>query len=77
MELRTLEGMNMNRLFRAVVLALTTVVAVGCGQPTLIDRTGPNFIKKSELDGTWYIQETVIDAPKTTGPRLCLTLMVG
>lgn len=58
----------MNRLFRAVLLAATAFVAVGCGQPELIDRTGPNPIKKSELlEGTWYIQESIIDAPKTPG----------
>ena len=55
----------MNRLFRAVLLVATALVAVGCGQPELIDRTQPNFIKKSDLDGVWYIQESIIDAPKT------------
>lgn len=56
----------MNRLMRAVLLATTALVAVGCGQPELVDRTGPNYVKKSELlEGTWYIQESVIDAPKT------------
>ena len=39
---------------------------MGCGQPELIDRTQPNYIKKSELlEGTWYIQESVVDVPKT------------
>ncbi|MDP3576095.1 MAG: zinc-dependent metalloprotease [Archangium sp.] len=66
MELRTLEGKNMNSLFRAVLLVTTALVAVGCGQPELIDRTGPNYIKKSDLlEGAWYIQESIIDAPKT------------
>lgn len=56
----------MNRLFRTMLAATATLVAVGCGQPELIDRTQPNFIKKSDLlDGTWYIQETIVDAPKT------------
>lgn len=57
----------MNRLFRAVLLASTALVAlVGCGRPELVDRTGPNFVKKADLlDGTWYIQESIIDAPKT------------
>lgn len=56
----------MNRLFQTILVAAVTVVAVGCGQPELIDRTQPNYIKKSDLlDGTWYIQETVIDTPKT------------
>lgn len=56
----------MNRLFQTMLVAAVTVVAVGCGQPELIDRTQPNHIKKSDLlDGTWYIKETVIDTPKT------------
>ncbi|MEW5739827.1 MAG: zinc-dependent metalloprotease, partial [Myxococcota bacterium] len=55
----------MNRLFQTMVAAAVTVVAVGCGQPELIDRTRPNYMKKSDLlDGTWYIQETVVDLPK-------------
>ncbi len=33
--------------------------AAGCDSPTLIDRTQPNYVKKSELlNGSWYIQET-------------------
>ncbi|MFZ5441493.1 MAG: zinc-dependent metalloprotease [Myxococcota bacterium] len=56
----------MNRLFRNVIVAATALFAVACGQPTLIDRTQPNYIKKSELlDGTWYIQEFVVDTAKT------------
>ncbi len=56
----------MNRLFRTIVAATATLVAVGCGQPELIDRTQPNHVKKSELmEGTWYIKETIVDAPKT------------
>lgn len=58
----------MNRLFRNVMLAATALVAAACGQPELIDRTQPNYVKKSDLlDGTWYIQESVVDAPKTPG----------
>lgn len=57
----------MNRLMRTALIAAAAVVfAVGCGQPELIDRTRPNFIKKSDLlDGTWYIQQSIVDAPKT------------
>lgn len=56
----------MNRLFQTMLVAAVTVVAVGCGQPELIDRTQPNYMKKSDLlEGTWYIQETVVDTPKS------------
>lgn len=55
----------MNRLFRIALSATAALVAVGCGQPELIDRTQPNYVKKSELDGVWYIKETIVDAPKT------------
>lgn len=55
----------MNRLFRIAVSATAAFVAVGCGQPELIDRTQPNYVKKAELDGVWYIKETIVDAPKT------------
>lgn len=56
----------MNRLMRSALIAATALFAVACGQPALIDRTQPNFVKKSELlDGTWYIKESIIDAPKT------------
>ncbi len=53
--------MTMNRLFFAAVLG----ALAGCEQPELIDRTQPNYIKKSDLDGVWYLKETVVDAPKT------------
>ena len=69
----------MNRLFRAVLFASASVLAVstmGCGQPELIDRTGPNYVKKTDLlDGTWYIQQSIIDAPKT--PNGTGTIGVG
>ncbi|MFT3709885.1 MAG: zinc-dependent metalloprotease [Archangium sp.] len=55
----------MNRLFRSSLFA-AALFASACAQPELIDRTQPNFIKKSDLlEGTWYIQESIIDAPKT------------
>ncbi len=58
----------MNRLFRSVLAATAVVFSVGCVQPDVIDKTQPNYLKKSDLlDGTWYIQESVIDAPKTPG----------
>ncbi len=66
MAIHTLQGMNMNRLFRSIVFAATAIFAAACGQPELIDRTQPNYIKKSDLlQGTWYIKESIVDAPKT------------
>ncbi len=56
----------MNRLSRVLLAATAAVLAAACGAPELIDRTQPNYMKKSDLlDGTWYIQDTVVDAPKT------------
>ena len=56
----------MNRPLRSLITVLAAVVAAACGQPQLIDRTQPNYVKKSDLlDGTWYIQESIVDAPKT------------
>ncbi len=41
---------------------------MGCSQPELIDRTQPNYVKKTDLlDGQWYIKETIVDLPKTPG----------
>ncbi|MHB8873282.1 MAG: zinc-dependent metalloprotease [Myxococcaceae bacterium] len=58
----------MTRLTRFIGAAVLVLVAAGCGRgPELIDRTSPNFTKKSELlSGTWYLQETVVDIPATS-----------
>lgn len=43
----------------AVVACVT-----GCTAPPMLDRTQPNYFKKSDLlNGVWYIQGTVVDAP--------------
>lgn len=56
----------MNRLFRSSLLAATTMVMVACQQPTVVDRTQPNYTKKSELlDGVWYMQQSIVDSAKT------------
>jgi hypothetical protein len=58
----------MKTSFRTVLAACAAVLAVGCGQPELLDRTQPNYVKKSDLlDGQWYIKQTIVDAPKTPG----------
>jgi hypothetical protein len=57
--------------FRSFVAACTAVVALGCGQPALVDRTQPNYVKKSDLlDGQWYIKQTIVDTPKTGAPTV-------
>jgi len=57
---------TMNRTHLLAALVGVSVLGFGCAQPELIDRTQPNYVKKSDLlDSVWYIQESVIDAPKT------------
>ncbi|MBI3184011.1 MAG: zinc-dependent metalloprotease [Myxococcales bacterium] len=53
--------------YRHIALVAAALAAVACGRgPELIDRTQPNYIKKSDLlSGTWYIQDTVVDVPAT------------
>ena len=48
--------------------ALVALFAAACGQgPDLIDRTQPNYIRKSELQaGEWYVMDTVVDVPPTS-----------
>jgi hypothetical protein len=57
-------GVKMNRY---LLVGLAALAAVGCGRsPELIDRTQPNYVKKSDLlNGTWYYQETIVDVPPT------------
>jgi hypothetical protein len=56
------------KTYSASLLVAVAVVVSGCSTPELIDRTMPNYTKKSELlTGTWYIKESVIDVPKTSG----------
>ncbi len=58
----------MKRLSQAFTAAFVVASLAGCNQPDLIDRTQPNFVKKSDLlDGQWYIKETIVDVPKTPG----------
>lgn len=45
---------------------LATGLFVGCAQDVGdIDRTQPNFIKKTDLEGVWYYRQTVTDVPPT------------
>ena len=51
--------------FNLLWASLAVVAAVsGCTAPPMLDRTQPNYFKKSDLlNGVWYIQGTVVDMP--------------
>lgn len=55
------------KTYSASLLVAVAVVVSGCSTPELIDRTMPNYVKKSDLlTGSWYIKESVIEVPKTS-----------
>ena len=60
--------MNRNILFSALVATF----AVGCYNPGIVDRTQPNYTKKSDLlDGQWYYKNTIVGSPNTaSGARV-------
>jgi hypothetical protein len=62
--------MSWSRLTNPIPLALVASLAVwGCATDReVLDRTQPNAIKKSALDGEWYFQQTVVDIPGTWSP---------
>lgn len=46
---------------------VASMLGVACGGAPEIDRTQPNYIRKSDLtNGTFYYLETVVDVPSTT-----------
>ena len=45
------------------LLALPLLAGSGCVQPDEINRVQPNLIKKSALEGEWYMLDTVVKAP--------------
>ncbi len=54
-----------NRILGLLWLA-ATLAACG-GSPGVVDRTQPNYAKKSDfLDGTWYMQDTIVEVPSTS-----------
>ncbi len=56
----------MTRRIQLAVLSAAFALTA-CGLPPTIDRTQPNFYKKSDfLQGSWYIKETVVDVPPTS-----------
>jgi hypothetical protein len=63
---RNFYGDIMKLSFRTLFAGCCALVASACSQPELIDRTQPNYVKKSDmLDGQWYLKETVVDNAKT------------
>ncbi|MBX7098969.1 MAG: zinc-dependent metalloprotease [Myxococcaceae bacterium] len=56
----------MKTLIRSTMLAVLALAA-SCTTPELIDRTQPNYVKKSDLtSGQWYWKQTVVDVPRTS-----------
>ncbi len=42
------------------------VLAIGCSNPGVVDRTQPNYTKKSDLlEGQWYYKNTIVGAPNS------------
>lgn len=55
------------RLWTAAA-AMAALVATGCAEKGRdISYVQPNYVKKSDLDGIWYIRNTVTKTPPTTG----------
>jgi len=58
-------------MMRVTLRLLATILAIvafsGCAQQVDdIDRTQPNKLRKSDLAGVWYLQETVTSVPSTS-----------
>lgn len=52
----------------AGLLALMLAVFAGCAQDIGdVDRTQPNALEKTDFDGEWYYQRTVVDVPASDG----------
>ena len=52
---------------RVRLIFLCLFALAGCAEPVKdIDRTLGNLIKKTDLDGDWYMLQTVTDVPTTS-----------
>ena len=52
---------------RFSILLICIIFTFACAErPKDIDRVQPNLIAKSDLDGEWYMMQTVVDLPPTT-----------
>ena len=57
----------MNRALRLLACAAAVFAAYGCNSPPLVDRTTPDYTKKSDLlDGQWYFKESIVEVPSTS-----------
>jgi hypothetical protein len=58
-------GVKTMKRFNLLWASLAAVAIVtGCTAPPMLDRTQPNYFKKSDLlNGVWYIQGTIVDMP--------------
>ena len=55
------------KTYSASLLVAVAIVVSGCNSPEVIDRTQPNYTRKSDLlTGVWYIKEAVVEVPKTS-----------
>ena len=52
---------------RAIALAACLLIAACAQEVGLIDRSQPGALDKKVLEGEWYFQRTVVDAPYTAG----------
>ena len=49
------------------VLFATAALVIGCAEPVDdIDRTQGNLIRKSDIDGEWYMMQTITEVPPTS-----------
>ena len=56
--------MTMKRLAKWGLIGLILSFSAACAQDVGdIDRTQPNKVKKSKLEGTWYMRHTIVDVP--------------
>jgi hypothetical protein len=51
----------------SLLLVVLALAFAGCAQQLDdINRVQPNYVRKADLDGTWYMMETVTDLPSTS-----------
>jgi Met-zincin len=55
------------KTFNHIAVAALTLAALGCSPPPVLDKTQPNYTRKSDLlSGQWYLQTTIVDVPETS-----------
>src|SRR5690242_18496860 len=60
----TLSGAKRSR--SAVLLSMAALLLSACSGGAIVDRTQPNYVRKSELQGTWYLMDTIVEVPPTS-----------